>query len=152
MRSELDARLYGLNCAALGHLVVQKLFAVELPPELDAYEMYTNIGGLFVPVDQAPMQQGDFVWFGRQSPEIPVEAFIPVYAADGDLLNWPEFAVHHLAIYTGENDNGDPLLLHASPTAVTNEILPLSQFAQCPRYAQTYGVSRFVGASATPAE
>lgn len=140
VRSKYDALRQGINCVSLAHLALKDLFAYQLPPELDCFELY-NDHDHFQPVANLEnMQTGDLVWFGRQSPKIEPEDFIPMYQ-DGHLLNWPEFPVRHIAIYTGEFDE-DYLLLHSTEFEGTNVVWPLVKFENYPRYRKLYGITR----------
>lgn len=142
VRSITDAQRYGLNCIALAHLAINRLFDVELPPELHCAELYADTQYFTRVDDLAATRRGDLLWFGIADPAIEPEAFVPAYQ-DGMLVNWRDFPVKHVAIHTGEQDEqNDPLLLHASPHAKTNVVWPLRQFAEHPRYRVYYGASR----------
>lgn len=149
VRSIADAKRHGLNCIALAHLAINKLFEVELPPELHCAELYTD-KQYFTRVDNlADARHGDLVWFGIADPPIEPEAFVPLYQ-NGMLVNWRNFPVKHVAIHTGKHDKqGEPLLLHASQKDNTNVIWPFSQFAERNRrWQKFYGISRLAIANA----
>ncbi|ADP79988.1 hypothetical protein [Pseudofrankia inefficax] len=139
--SRAEALRGGLNCVALAHLVLQDLFGHRLPASLRSLEMFRDRAH-FEPVPaQARPRAGDLVWFGVADPPVPPEEFVPRYR-DGELLNFRDFAVNHVAIHTGDRVGDDFLLLHASSTEGTNALWPLRRFADYPRYARTYGIRR----------
>lgn len=138
---EEAARREGLNCVALAYLVVEGLYRCRLSPRQHCYETFSDTER-FVTVPSLPdMQTGDLVWFGHTHSQ-PVDSFVPQYNANGYLLNWRESPVSHVAIYTGQQEDNDYLLLHATDIAGTNVIWPLQRFATYPRYEQIRRVSR----------
>lgn len=138
--SKEEAMLRGINCVSLVHLVLKDLFDYQLPPDLDCYELYNDQEHMSPVADVERMQAGDLVWFGRQNPAVEPEDFRPVYQ-NGQLLNWSEFPVRHVAIYTGEYSD-DHLLLHSTYIEGTNVVWPLFRFANYARYRKMYGISR----------
>ncbi len=136
------AREEGLNCVSLAHLAVESLFRRRLPAQLHCYEMFTDHERFHDLDDSEPLQVGDLVWFGRSEPSVPPEQFVPTYDANGYLLNWQDSPVNHVAIYTGDQENDDPLLLHATYFTGTTAVWPLSKFAEYPRYAQVRRIAR----------
>jgi hypothetical protein len=132
----------GINCVSLAHLVLKELFACQLPPNLDCFEMFID-EDLFVPVPSVDEAQlGDLVWFGRIS-ENPGFVFTPQYDQRGHLVNWGDHPLEHVAIATGESVEGaGPLLLHATHIEGTTAVWPLTRFLEQPRYAEIHGVSR----------
>ncbi|WP_045878081.1 hypothetical protein [Pseudofrankia sp. DC12] len=139
--SRAEALRDGLNCVALAHLVIADLFGHRLPASLRSLEMFRDRTH-FEPVPgQAEPRAGDLVWFGAADPPVPPDEFVPRFR-DGELLNFRDFAVNHVAIHTGSRAGGDHLLLHASVTDGTNALWPLRRFGDHPRYARTYGVRR----------
>lgn len=145
VRCEADARANGLNCIALAHLVLRDR-GIALPPELNFYELYLD-ETYSATVSKDAMEPGDPVWFGLANPSIPIDEFVPEYD-NGFLVNWQDRAVKHVAINTGDEQAGVPLLLHATDVEGTNTIWPLHQFQEHTRYERIYRVSRVVG---TPA-
>jgi hypothetical protein len=144
--SEAAAKANGLNCIALAHLVLRDR-GIALPRELNFYELYLDEAhSSTVSVDA--MEPGDLVWFGLANPSIPIEEFIPEYDDNGFLVNWQDRAVKHVAINTGEEQGGVPLLLHATDVEGTNTIWPLDQFREHARYERIYRVSRVAGVPA----
>jgi hypothetical protein len=91
--------------------------------------------------DHDALRLGDLVWFGVEEPAIETHEFQPLYE-NGQLVNWSDFPVKHVAISTGESNDGDPLLLHSTSIAGTNVIWPMSSFATYRRYRKHYGVTR----------
>lgn len=144
MRSREDAIRYGNNCVALAHLALGQIFGREIDPRQHCYEMVTNTSQFATVPSPDDMQVGDLVWFGVSQPSVEIDQFIPRYDDSEYLLNWRDFAVNHVAIYTGMQQDGDPLLLHASPTDGTNVVWPLGKFAEHPRYEQIYRISRLL--------
>ena len=134
----------GNNCVALAHLALGQLFGRQPAPDKHCYEMVTDEHQFATVASLDDMQPGDLVWFGRVQPPVPMARFVPEYDDTGYLLNWRDFAVNHVAIYTGMRQDGEPLLLHASPTDGTNVIWPLGRFAEHERYEQIYRVSRLL--------
>lgn len=143
VRSPEDAFRFGNNCVALGHLSLKQIFGYELDPSQHCYEMFTD-HERFATVDLDEMRTGDLVWFGWEDPAIPIDKFEPQYDSEGYLLNWQDMAVNHVAVYTGLQQDGEPLLLHASPTDGTNTMWPIGEFAHYPRYRQIHRVSRLI--------
>ena len=125
-------------------MALGKLFGQQPGPDKHCYEMVTDERQFATVGSLREMQSGDLVWFGRGRPPVPIRQFVPEYDSTGYLLNWRDFAVNHVAIYTGMQQDGEPLLLHASPTDGTNVIWPLSKFAEHERYEQIYRISRFL--------
>lgn len=142
VRSREDALRYGINCISLAHLALKDLFDHELPPNLLCLELYRDREH-FEPVEQFDqMREGDLVWFGLANPVTPIEDFVPQYK-DGQLLNWPDMPIKHVAVATGEADEqGEPLLLHSTFSAGTNVVWPLGKFRNVKRYQQVYGITR----------
>ena len=112
VRSPEDALRSGINCVSLAHLAIKDLFDYELPSELHCAEMYRDTEH-FVAVDaDEPLLQGDLFWFGIKNPKIQAEEFKPVYDHSGNLINWFENPIKHVAMYTGiKNGDNDPVLL-----------------------------------------
>lgn len=142
VRSREDAIRYGINCVSLAHLVLKGLFQYRLPPDLMCSELYLDRQYF----DEVPslehMQIGDLVWFGIEEPAVAVDEFVPHYI-DGQLVNWADFPVKHVAIYTGEIGGGnDYLLLHSTHIEGTNSIWPLAKFADYRKYKKLYGITR----------
>jgi len=128
---------------ALAHLALGQLFDRQLDPRLHCYELFQD-HERFASVGLDDMRPGDLVWFGYRDPKVPLQDFEPEYNDSGYLMNWQDFAVNHVAIYTGSGPDGEALLLHASPTDGTNAVWPLDRFAEHTRYGQVYRVSRLV--------
>jgi hypothetical protein len=132
----------GINCISLAHLALRDLFAYRLPADLLCCELYNDREHFRSVESHTNMQMGDLVWFGLANPKIEVSEFVPEYQ-HGELLNWPDFPVKHVAIYTGEHDaQGDHLLLHSTATEGTNAVWTLGQFAAYERYQKIYGITR----------
>lgn len=142
VRSEEDARRYGVNCVSLAHLAIKDLFERELPEDLLCAELYADREHFehHDPLDD--LQTGDLVWFGVEDADIKPEDFSPQYE-NGKLINWREFPVKHVAVSIGEqNEDGDDLLLHSTYYEGTNVVWPLTRFAKYRRYEKVYGMSR----------
>lgn len=131
------------------------MFDYQLPPELGCAELYLDREH-FEPVPAGgDMRAGDLVWFGKQNPPLQPEEVQLEYDTEGNLVNWRDFPVKHVAINTGLERSGDPLLLHATYLdGRTNRLWPLPQFLQYPRYRKLYGVTRLAlqGVTAAPSE
>jgi cell wall-associated NlpC family hydrolase len=141
VRTKQEAKIRGINCISLAHFVLKDLFNIELPAELDCYELYTE-RALFEEVAAEQMATGDLLWFGWSNPKIPIENFVPKYSGS-NLANYQDRAVTHVGIYTGEQDEvNDPQILHSSPVEGTNAIWPLRRFSDYPRYSKLYGITR----------
>lgn len=143
MRSRSDALRDGLNCISLAHLVIKDVFDYELPPRLGCAELYLDREH-FKPVESVTdMQIGDLVWFGLQDAVRRPEDIPLRYDDAGNLVNWRDFPVKHVAVSTGHQVDGDPLLLHATNLeGPHNKVWPLSKFSRYPRYRKLYGVTR----------
>lgn len=144
VRSREDALRGGNNCVALAHLALGDIFGRELDPSKHCYEMFSDREQFATVTAVGDMRLGDLAWFGVSRPPVPIEKFEPEYDGTGYLLNWQDFAVNHVAIYTGLMQDGEPLFLHASPTDGTNVIWPLSRFAEHSRYEQIHRISRLI--------
>jgi hypothetical protein len=106
VRDRADARRSGLNCVALAHLVIRDLFGHALPAGSQSVELFGDLER-FEPVPAtARLRAGDLVWLGAAAPAIRPEDFVPRYR-NGELLNFAEFAVNHVAIATGDREDGD---------------------------------------------
>ena len=111
---------------SLAHLAMRELFAYELPPELGCAELYLDRKHFSRVGNLADMQAGDLVWFGVQNPPKPPEEVRLEYDSNGRLMNWQEFPVKHVAIYTGLQDCRLPLLLHA--TLIEGGTIPYGRY------------------------
>jgi len=161
VRDRADARRSGLNCVALAHLVIRDLFGHALPAGSQSVELFGDLER-FEPVPAtARLRAGDLVWLGAAAPAIRPEDFVPRYR-NGELLNFAEFAVNHVAIATGDREDGDvadgsvadgdvadggladgdELLLHASPVEGTVALWPSRRFRDHDRYRTVYAVRR----------
>lgn len=144
VRTVQEAVRDGANCIAIAHLAIDSLFGVKLPPEKHCLEMATDTDTFATVTDLTDLQAGDLHWFGVDVPDAILRDFVPEY--DGHyLLNWRDSPINHVAIFTGEMEGDEPLLLHASPTDGTTAVWPLSEFAAHERYAKLHRVSRLVG-------
>jgi hypothetical protein len=123
------------------------LFEYELPPELGCAEMYLAQDH-FVRVNcLEDSRQGDLFWFGIKHAAMPPESVHLEYSSDGELLNWRDFPVKHVAVHTGINQSDEPMLLHATPIdGGKNTIWPFSRFAEYHRYRKLYGITRLIAA------
>jgi hypothetical protein len=141
VRSRDDALACGLNCIALAHLVVADLFGYRLPDDLQCVELAFD-DHEFEEVDSIDeLMPGDLIWFGTNGPTVGLKDFVPRYAG-GDLLNFDEFPINHVGIATGDWEDGDALVLHASPVDGTNAIWPLRRFSEYQRYGTIYKITR----------
>jgi len=139
---KVAAQRNGLNCIALAHLAIKDLFGRSLPSSLHCYEMFSDTTRFDTVTSVEDMQAGDLVWFGVRSPKVPLEQYDPQYDEAGALVNWRDNPVKHVAIYTGEQSDGDYVMLHATNVEGTNVLWPLQQFATHRRYEQVYRISR----------
>jgi hypothetical protein len=142
VRSRADAARSGVNCVALAHLVIRDLFGFELPPALQSFELFNDLTD-FEPVPATyGLLPGDLVWFGTDHPSVALRDFTPRYLA-GELVNFDDFPVNHVAICTGsQDDTGDYLLLHASHRDGTNSVWPMRRFRDYDRYRRVYAITR----------
>jgi hypothetical protein len=151
VRSIEDAYRDGINCVSLAHLALQDLFHAELPPDLHCAEMYADTERFEPVTGTDEMRQGDLVWFGINNAPILPEQFQPVYQS-GQLINWREFPVKHVTVFTGDRDaQNDPLLLHSTYIAGTNVVWPLGRFADYARYQKLYKITRLAAAKQSKA-
>lgn len=144
VRTEVDAKRLGINCVALAHLAINQEFGVSLPASLHCWEMFNN-HDLFTDVLSVDdLRRADLFWFGPDQPDSVIEDFRPIRGENGLLRNWGP--IKHVAIYTGQRQGSDPLLLHATKSGGTEEsvIWPLSEFAGYPRYGKVFRISRLV--------
>lgn len=141
VRSVEQALNEGINCVALAHLVIDSLFEYRLPADLDCFELFTDTFHLDEVASLSDMQDGDLIWFGVEESLTEVEDFVPVFQ-DGLLVNWRDFPVKHVGIFTGRSENGEPLILHSTSVEGTNVVWPLSRFNGYARYRKIYGVKR----------
>jgi len=140
--SEAIARRDGINCVTLAHLALDELFDRKLPANLHCYEMATDKD--FFETIKSPelMQQGDLIWFGYANPRQSIEDFEPTYDNEGFLLNWRDSPIKHVAMYTGERQDDDFMMLHSTHIEGTNAIWPLGLFATYKRYEKIYRIGR----------
>jgi hypothetical protein len=145
VRTKEDALRSGINCISLAHLVIKELFDYELPPDLLCAELYLDHEHFEPVADTTKMQLGDLVWFGASNfGKDPFEVELR-YGKHGQLINWREFPVKHVAIYTGLTESCDPLLLHATFVGgVNNTVWPMSKFRSYQRYKKMHGITRFI--------
>lgn len=143
VRTITDAQERGINCVSLAHLAIRHLFGRTLPEELMCYEMFADTAQFDTVGSLDQMQAGDLIWFGIDKPEVPLEDFQPSYNAAGELENWWQSPVKHVAIYTGQQTD-DYQLLHATHLTGTNVVWPLRQFAAYERYRKIYRISRLL--------
>lgn len=142
VQSREDAIRYGINCVSLAHLALKDLFEYRLPPDLMCAELHMDREHFVNVNNLQDMQTGDLLWFGIEEPAVAVDDFVPHYV-DGQLVNWIDFPVKHVAIYTGEkNEDNDYLLLHSTHVEGTNVIWPLAKFAGYQKYEKLYGITR----------
>ncbi len=140
-----DARRYGINCISLAHLALKDLFNYRLPPGLMCSELYADREHFRQVERLEDMQRGDLVWFGAADPKIELAEFVPQYE-DGQLVNWTDFPVKHVAIDTGERGD-DYQLLHSTYVEGTNVVWPLAEFENYKRYKKLYGITRLKNAA-----
>ena len=145
VQSREDALRYGINCVSLAHLALKDLFDYQLPPTLMFSELYGDHEHFRQVETLEQMQRGDLVWFGLADPKIEPAKFEPRYE-DGQLVNWADFPVKHIAISTGER-NDDYQLLHSTHVEGTNVVWPLARFAEYKNYRKLYGITRLKNAA-----
>lgn len=129
VRSEQDARERGVNCAAFAHLGIQRMWGAELPPALDVMEMLISDEFLTELIPGQRLAAGDVAFFGKRG----VTEF---RIAPPEVQQQPEEFRHfrkkypgpHLALFTGEGADDDPLFLHANFTDRGVSVWPLSRF------------------------
>jgi len=151
--TEAEAAQSGLNCIALIHLLIRRLYDMRLPGNVKGWEMYcdnpyfTQIPSL----DDAKL--GDVLFCGRQELPAYALAYHPTYNDQreltnqevGDKLIGQQYAGIHLAMYTGDKDDaGSPLLIHANKLEGTVAIWPLAKFTSLEQYATIHAVKRVI--------
>ena len=142
VRTPEEALRLGINCISLAHFVLTDLFNVQLPETLGFAETCMNREMFQEVHDGAPIKAGDLQWFGLADAAIEPHEFVPKYK-EGQLINWADFPVKHVAIYTGVELDGEPLLLHSTDYTGTNSMWKLSEFANNRKRCQKlYGVTR----------
>lgn len=142
VRNREDAIRYGINCVSLAHLALKDLFEYRLPPDLMCAELHMDREHFVSVGNLQDIQTGDLVWFGIEEPAVTVDEFESYYI-DGQLVNWADFPVKHVAIYTGEKgEDNEYLLLHSTHIEGTNVVWPISKFASYQKYQKLYGVTR----------
>jgi hypothetical protein len=141
VRHRVDAQRDGLNCVTLAHLVIRDLFGYVLPAEFQSLELFYDLDR-FEPVPAlTELRAGDLVWLGTDQPRVCLEEFVPRFE-DGELLNFGDFPVNHVAVCTGVRAAGHDLLLHASPVEGTTALWPLHRFRGHARYRVIYAIRR----------
>jgi hypothetical protein len=141
VRTRADALANGLNCVALAHLALRDLFGVTLPARLRSVELSSDLRYFhYVPLGN-PLELGDLVWFGPAAAPMSLADFIARYDSGGELLNFSEFPINHVAVYL-DYENGHRRVLHASPADGTNAIWPLRRFGDYDRYNAIKAVQR----------
>ncbi|MGD0284332.1 MAG: hypothetical protein ABSB12_01930 [Candidatus Saccharimonadales bacterium] len=145
VRTKEDAIRNGINCISLAHLVIKELFNYELPSGLLCAELFLDQEHFAPITDISNLQMGDLVWFGNGNNLAEPSQVELRYGKHGKLINWREFPVKHVAIYTGVMEVDDPLLLHATFfDGGKNTIWPMSKFQTYQRYKKMHGVTRFI--------
>ena len=130
-------------------MALEALFEHRLPPHLGCAELYLD-RERFKPVESIEDARiGDLVWFGIRNALQKPEEVVLRYNERGELVNWRDFPVRHVAVHTGAEEAGVPLLLHATfMNGGKNAIWPLTEFDKHPRYSRLYGVTRLAMANA----
>ena len=140
VRTHEDALRDGINCVSLAHLALLDLFNYELPSELQCTEMFLDRQHFTDVRDISQHRLGDLFWFGVDDAVVEPTAFVPIYDDKGNLTNWKDFPIKHVAVATGRvDDSGDPLLLHSTHIEGTNSIWPMRKFGDYRRYRKLHG-------------
>ncbi len=153
IRTESQAKQLGLNCVTLTHLLIPRLFDIELPGNMRGWEMYC-INPFFGDVARAEdMDLGDVLFFGRPTlPEYALQ-YSPVYDEYKELTNeeignnliGQKYSGVHLAMNTGEaDDTENPLLIHASKMEGTVVIWSLAKFLDLKQYSTIHAIKRTI--------
>ncbi len=142
VKSTEAALLNGINCISLAHLVIKDLFDYKLPSDLKSSELSKDTLHFNLVNSLDDMEIGDLVWFGVSNPIVELKDFKPKYR-DKQLLNWRDFPIKHVAIYTGEKTEGDYLMLHSTSVDGTNVIWSLNKFKNYDKYQKIYFIKRF---------
>ena len=96
-----------LNCQAFVWLVYKEIFGFPFSSDLLSKEIWEGKDGWFVPVGKGQMQKIGDIYFFKPWPVV----------RDGKLVVDPENAMdYHLAVGTGDFDNGIPRIAHACYT------------------------------------
>jgi hypothetical protein len=151
IRTEEKAFDQGLNCITLIHLLLKKLFTIELPNNILPWEMFCD-NPYFTDVKSIKkIKTGDIFFFGRKElPEFTL-TYIPKYDSKKNLLNADEgkrligdkYTGIHLAMFTGDFDkDGDPLLIHAGKIDMAVSIWSLKKFLSYEQYAVLHKTKR----------
>ena len=109
------------NCQLLTHQLYQARIGVQIPLGMWSKEIHDDETLIFQTVTQLQFE-ADIVIFGRRG--------------DVDPRNF------HLAYFTGEFDQGEPLLIHATAYEGKVVISPLSWFFTKPRYEELKRIKR----------
>jgi hypothetical protein len=141
VRSRDEAVSGGLNCVALAHLLIRDLFGYVLPATYQCTELSTDYEHFSAVPEASLMRLGDLVWFGRADALAKVEDFIPRFE-NGQLANFDEYPINHVAIYTGVFARSDYQLIHANRVDGTNAVWPLGAFGAHERYGRVYAIMR----------
>ncbi len=145
VRTKEDAIRDGINCISLAHLVIKELFDYELPSELLCAELFLDHEHFAPVTDISHLQLGDLVWFGNINNVADPSQIELRYSKHGQLINWREFPVKHVAVFTGVTEANDPLLLHATFFGGgKNTVWPLSKFQTYQRYQKMHGITRLI--------
>lgn len=114
----------GINCQILTHFVLEELTDHRLSADIRSKEIFDD-DEQFIPIGtQDGLVHGDIFMFGRKNLKDPRKL--------------------HLAIFTGEEDNeGDPILIHATTVEQKVALWPMRQFQLYKRYEILYAVKRF---------
>lgn len=113
----------GVNCQWLVHTIYREGFGAQLPIGMWSQEMFEDETVVLRTVKKGePYVLGDIFLFGRKKSN-PKEL--------------------HLAVHTGRtNDNGEPMLVHATFRENGVTVWSLGAFARDSRYEKLHGVKR----------
>lgn len=114
-----------VNCQRLVHLLYQTRYQVQLPIGMWSQEIYLDEAVIFRTVtNKEQLFEGDIGIFGPK---------------DNSSFDPRRF---HLAVFTGEAHDNDPLLIHATYYDSQVSIWKLSEFFHKPRYAELIRIKR----------
>lgn len=145
-----EAQNLGINCIALTHLIIRRLFGTSVPPDLDCVAMFLDNPYFKVVRADEPLKTGDVAFFGK--PGITEFRTIPpeVRHSRAEVRSFKKrYPGLHLALCTGEVDlTGQPLLIHANHPDGGVSVWPLDKFQTyrnrqgASPYGVLYGIRR----------
>jgi hypothetical protein len=141
---EATARDTGLSCHSFAWLSAI-LRGFYMPHGGLPYETYRDKVHIATIDSFEKMQRDDILWHGPAG--VNVNNFKPMYNQDGYLTNWhgaEGSPAQHMSVFTGDFDNGDPVVVHASFRHGKTIASPLSEISAIPSLGAVTRIGRLI--------